>query len=151
MKKDNGQVPCYAFHDGFSKYDKILQGILPVRLQAVKPNNSAIIKRFYKACLGWLRYKPLLLYIMDQENFEKDTKSVRLNLVESVPAMSRALQYNFFPLMDEFNKYVSLAPIHYQEFQQCQEIWIKICQYASSIKPLSNKQVRNEESYSLSS
>ncbi|HVJ49709.1 hypothetical protein [Desulfitobacterium sp.] len=145
------KVPCYAFHDGFLKYDEILQGVLPIQLQAVKPNNSVIIKRFYKACLGWIRYKPLLLYITDRENFETNVEKVRSDLENSVQVMSRELQYNFFPLIDEFNGYVSKVTTHYQDFQHCQEIWNTISRYAASAKLPRNKLVRNQESCELSS
>ncbi|MEA4903019.1 hypothetical protein [Desulfitobacterium sp.] len=126
------KVPCYAFHDGFLQYDKILQGVLPVQLKAVLWKQPAIIRRFYKACLGWIRYKPLLLYLTDPNHFNSAVQEVRSNLEKSVPTLSRTFQYDFSPLIQEFNAYVSLVSVHFREFLQCQDIWKTICQYAAA-------------------
>ncbi|NLH02098.1 MAG: hypothetical protein GX488_09430, partial [Clostridiales bacterium] len=52
------RVPCYTFHDGFSSYNCLLSGVLPARLKKIEPSSEQIIKRFYAACVGWVRYKP---------------------------------------------------------------------------------------------
>lgn len=128
------KVPCYAFHDGFLQYDKILQGVLPVKLKAVLWKQTAIIHRFYKACLGWIRYKPLLLYLTEPNHFNSSVQEVRQNLEKSVSTLSRIFQWDFSPLLREFNAYVSLVSVHLQEFLQCQDIWKIICRYAASFE-----------------
>ncbi|MFZ3130741.1 MAG: hypothetical protein WA125_06460, partial [Desulfosporosinus sp.] len=56
------RVPCYTFHDGFSTYNHLLEGVLPINLKFIKADTEQITTRFYNACIGWIRYKPLLLY-----------------------------------------------------------------------------------------
>ena len=40
-------------------------------LKFIKADTEKIVMRFYKACIGWIRYKPLLLYITEPTNYEK--------------------------------------------------------------------------------
>ena len=63
------RVPVYTFHDGFQEYRQLLTGALPVRLNPIAADSDAVKKRFYNACIGWIRYKPLLMYLTDSFKF----------------------------------------------------------------------------------
>ena len=64
------KVPCYTFHDGFSMYNNILNGVLPLSLDAIDSVSPVILKRFVNATIGWIRYKPLLIYITKREEYD---------------------------------------------------------------------------------
>ncbi len=53
------KVPVYHFHDGFLKYREIMDGDFPKKLKLIKASDKAVEKRFYKACLGWIKYKTI--------------------------------------------------------------------------------------------
>ena len=74
------RVPCYTFHDGFSTYKHLLEGVLPIGLTFIKADSEPIINRFYKACIGWMRYKPLLLYITQPDCYEEKIDDIRKQL-----------------------------------------------------------------------
>ncbi len=79
------RVPCYTFHDGFSTYNHLLEGVLPIRLKFIKAYNEQIITRFYKACIGWIRYKPSLLFITQPDHYEGKIEEMREQLKETLP------------------------------------------------------------------
>ncbi len=64
------KIPCYAFHDGFSSYNSLLNGVLPLSFNPADNSSPEVIKRFVKATIGWIRYKPLLLYVTQREEYE---------------------------------------------------------------------------------
>ena len=39
------RVPCYTFHDGFSTYQHIMDGVLPTRLRAIKADTDDVVSR----------------------------------------------------------------------------------------------------------
>ncbi len=61
------RVPVYHFHDGFLKYPGIMKQKYPVSLRKIKGDESEIGLRFLRASKGWMKYKPLLLYIADKK------------------------------------------------------------------------------------
>ena len=79
------KVPCYTFHDGFSMYNNLLNGVLPVELKPIENTSIEILMRFVNATIGWVRYKPLLVYITDRSNFEETMKTMDENLKYSIP------------------------------------------------------------------
>jgi hypothetical protein len=85
------KVPCYTFHDGFSTYHHLLEGVLPIKLKFIEADDEKIISRFYKACIGWIRYKPLLLYITQRENYEEKINNMRNNLSYVLPKICEYL------------------------------------------------------------
>ena len=50
-------------HDGFSYYQSLLRGVLPIELKEITTQDGDVVKRFLKASIGWIRYKPLLIFI----------------------------------------------------------------------------------------
>lgn len=125
------RIPTYTFHDGFSAYGHLLDGVLPLRLKHINAGNETINTRFYRACLGWIRYKPLYLYLTRPEQFAQETKEIRLRLKSSIPAMSAYFApRNFSRILTEFNRYTRRVEDHYQSFLACQRIWERCKAYA---------------------
>ena len=121
------KVPCYTFHDGFATYNHLLVGVLPIKLKFIKANSPEIVSRFYKACIGWIRYKPLLMYITDGENYEKNIKEIEKSLIETLPNICEYFgREDFMKVLVELRKYNKKVKKHYKEFNTAKEIWSKI-------------------------
>ena len=120
------RVPCYAFHDGFSTYNCLLDGVLPRELKFIKADNAQIIDRFYKACIGWIRYKPLLLYITQQESYNQKIEDMREKLKEALPKINAYFPgpdfNNVLIELEEYNKNVEK---HFESFKETQLVWAK--------------------------
>ncbi|MDF9410015.1 hypothetical protein L7E55_16970 [Pelotomaculum isophthalicicum JI] len=127
------RVPCYTFHDGFSTYNHLLDGVLPINLRYVKADSEQIITRFYNACIGWIRYKPLLLYITQRNVYEDKIEQMRQQLGETLPKLCNYFnRKEFMNIAIELEKYHSNVQKHYKEFLEIQRIWAKICNYLYS-------------------
>ena len=124
------RVPCYTFHDGFSTYNYLLEGVLPIRLKFIKADTEKITTRFYKACIGWIRYKPLLLYITYPDSYEEKIKEMRDQLKEILPKICAYFgKPDFIKVLAELNKYDKNVKKHYNEFIETQRIWAKIMEH----------------------
>ena len=121
------KVPCYTFHDGFSTYNCLMEGVLPIRLSFIKADNEKVIQRFLKACIGWVRYKPLLLYITDNDNFEIRMDLMQKQLEETIPKIVDYFKLDDFTvILNEFHKYRRNVKKHYEEFLLAKNIWEKV-------------------------
>ena len=124
------RVPCYTFHDGFSTYNHLLSGVLPVRLKFVKADNEQIIDRFYRACIGWIRYKPLLLYITQPDCYEDKIREIRGKLRLTLPGVCRFFgREDFMNILTELEKYHRNVRKHYLGFIETKLVWRKIMEY----------------------
>ena len=129
------RVPCYTFHDGFSTYNSLLEGVLPIRLKFIKADSEQITTRFYKACIGWIRYKPLLLYITQPEQYEAKIDEMRKNLYQVLPKVCTYFgQPDFINILAELEKYHKNVKKHYNEFVETQRIWAKIMDHFAELK-----------------
>jgi len=129
------RVPCYTFHDGFSTYNYLLDGVLPIRLKFIKADNESITKRFYKACIGWIRYKPLLLYITQPDQYAKRIEEMRKQLGETLPRICAFFdQPDFMNVLTELEKYHKNVDKHYKEFLETQQIWARIMDHLAKAK-----------------
>ena len=121
------RVPCYTFHDGFSTYNHLLEGVLPTRMKFIRADNDQIIARFYKACIGWVRYKPLLLYITTPDSCEKKIEEMRNQLRETLPKICLYFgRPDFMNILDELDKYHKNVRKHYLAFFETKMVWAKI-------------------------
>lgn len=121
------RVPCYTFHDGFSTYNHLLAGVLPVRLKFIKADNAKIVTRFYKACIGWIRYKPLLLYITKPDSYDEDIKKMRQQLIDVLPQICEFFgTQDFMSIIKELDRYKKNVKTHHAAFLQTQKIWADI-------------------------
>jgi len=118
------RVPCYTFHDGFSIYSDLLDGVLPLQLKHIDANTEKIISRFYKACIGWVRYKPLYLYITKPEKYAQEISTIRNKLTVTVPKLCKYFDNpRFQKIIVEFDKYSHMTVPHHQLFLENQRIW----------------------------
>ena len=121
------KIPCYTFHDGFSYYQHILDGALPIHLKHITADSSQIITRFINACIGWVRYKPLLMYITKPEEYEERTQLIRSALGESIPALTDYFHDDrFSAIPKEYEKYCKNVKKHYAQYVLIQDTWKKI-------------------------
>ncbi len=127
------KVPCYTFHDGFSTYPHLLNGILPSMLKPIAAGKSKINDRFYKACLGWIRYKPLLLYITKQETYDLEIAQMKENLQAVLPKVCAYFKTNgFLKLTKELDYYAERVEEHYDMFEQTKKSWEKVFEHIRS-------------------
>ncbi len=124
------KIPCYTFHDGFSTYEHLLLGVLPNKLDVMKFDSSGITKRFLKASIGWIRYKPLLLYITQRENYETEIMKMRENLLNVIPKICNYFgDKEFENILTEFEFYHTHVEVHYKDFENTKAAWLKIIKY----------------------
>ena len=130
MMLDNCKViktPVYHFHDGFLKFTSIMSGKYPKKLRKIQPKDENVASRFYKASIGWLKYKPLLLYIKNKKNYNNEIDKIKENLNVSIPVMNKIFkEQSFEDLLKVLNKYDENVQQHYKEFQETNKIWNKI-------------------------
>lgn len=124
------RVPCYTFHDGFSTYNDLLEGVLPLRLKFIKADTEQVTTRFYKACIGWIRYKPLLLYITQRDQYEEKIEEMREQLKETLPKICAYFgKPEFIEVLADLEKYHINVEKHYREFLETQRIWAKLMEH----------------------
>ncbi|TGE38947.1 hypothetical protein E4K67_05605 [Desulfosporosinus fructosivorans] len=124
------RVPCYTFHDGFSTYNDLLEGVLPLRLKFIKADTEQVTTRFYKACIGWIRYKPLLLYITQRDQYEEKIEEMREQLKETLPKICAYFgKPEFMEVLADLEKYHGNVEKHYREFLDTQRIWAKLMEH----------------------
>jgi hypothetical protein len=129
------RVPCYTFHDGFATYHSLLEGVLPIRLKFIKADTEQITTRFYNACIGWIRYKPLLLFITQPDCYEEKIKEMREQLIETLPKICAYFgKPEFMNVLAELEKYHKNVNKHYDEFLETQRIWAKIMEHFANRK-----------------
>lgn len=121
-------IPVYTFHDGFSFYGTLLRGVLPLKLKQISLYDSAAVNnRFYKACLGWARYKPLYTYLTQPDSFTETMDQSLQNLQECLPYVcSYFNDRRYYNLFYEMEKYVKNVPTHNQQFHDLQKAWKKM-------------------------
>lgn len=123
------KVPVYHFHDGFLMYTDIMLSKYPKKLEKARVDNSEhlIEERFYYASIGWIRYKPLLMYISDKTNYKTNIKDVYNKLNNCVSSMNKLFKnYDFNVLLEELDKYSQNVEKDYEEYLKTNEIWNKL-------------------------
>jgi hypothetical protein len=125
------RIPVYTFHDGFMKYYDLLNGVLPIHLQPVDEDSQKIRTRFYRACLGWVRYKPLYLYLTDPNGYEEREKDTEQHLQMAAPALTQYFQTpSFNRLLPEFRRYARRVHEDADAFNAIQEDWEQLMKAA---------------------
>lgn len=121
------QIPCYAFHDGFSTYKHILDGALPTQLAPITAESRAVVTRFLGACTGWVRYKPLLVYLTRPDVFEQEMAHMQSTLSDVLPKFAAyAGDEGFLAIEDEFLKYRKNVSKHAAQLHLAQATWKKL-------------------------
>ncbi len=120
-------IPTYTFHDGFGQYGRLLNGVLPNQLQPIQAGEHEVVTRFYKACVGWVRYKPLYTYLTQPGSFEAIMENMQIQLESVIPKIcSYFNRREFAEILKEFEQYRSKVKIHEGEFTKCKHIWEKV-------------------------
>ncbi|WP_294855600.1 hypothetical protein [uncultured Oscillibacter sp.] len=127
------RVPCYAFHDGFSTYQHLMDGVLPIKLKYIMADSEAVTTRFYLACIGWVRYKPLLLYITQRECYDEKIDEMRRKLSDTLPNICAYFaREDFMNISKELERYNKNVKKHYQQFLETQQLWERICKFLAN-------------------
>ncbi len=114
-------------------YNHLLEGVLPIHLKQIRADDELVAARFYRACLGWIRYKPLLVYITKPEAYEETIKDMRKRLCDSTPKICEYFeQPDFMNIIAELDKYHKNVRKHYLQFMDTQKAWAGIMDYFSS-------------------
>lgn len=118
------KVPCYTFHDGFSMYNNLLNGVLPVTLEPIDSVSPVILKRFIAATLGWIRYKPLMIYITNRDEFEKIMNEMEDKLTFTIPKLCVYFDTDEFKkIIDELAHYRKNVQRHFKDFEATKRVW----------------------------
>ena len=121
------KVPCYSFHDGFLTYKNILNGILPTTLHAVDSSSAIIVKRFVNAAIGWIRYKPLMIYVTQPGQYDYIIKEVQQKLDYTIPKLCRYFNNDQFnQIRYELRHYHNNVKRHFAAFQYTKIAWEKL-------------------------
>jgi hypothetical protein len=129
---DIRKVPCYTFHDGFGVYEHLLLGVLPNALKVVHPDQAMVTKRFLKASIGWIRYKPLLLYITDRKRFDENTAKISKDLKSVIPKICAYFGTDEFEAISaEFDFYCKNVKKHNKDFDQTKATWAKLVNHVT--------------------
>jgi len=70
------RIPVYHFHDAFLKFQFLMEEKYPKTLKKIKSDDSSIELRFRRTTEGWAKYKPLLCYINNREDYEKTIRNM---------------------------------------------------------------------------
>lgn len=121
------RIPVYTFHDGFSFYGGLLSGALPNSLKTMKSTSPVITKRFLKTLVGWIRYKPLLVYTTQRDKYETTMEEMEKQLGQVVPKLCDYYgNQDFSVILQEFSYYRAHVKEHMEEFDAVKGAWIKM-------------------------
>lgn len=121
------KVPCYTFHDGFLAYQRLLYGVLPNKMKTNDVSVHANYKRFLKASIGWIRYKPLLLLITHEDTYEKEIEAMQQKLDLVIPRICKYFGNDDFKILTKELEFYNLhVQKHFQEFEDTKKVWMKV-------------------------
>lgn len=119
-------VPTYHFHDGFLKYTGIPKRKFPTKFDDIDVEDDNVGERFFNASIGWLKYKPLLIYITDRENYRKIIDATQKELELSMSKMNKVFsKCDFSVLIDELDQFDKRVEDDYAEYIKTFEAWEK--------------------------
>lgn len=124
------KIPCYTFHDGFSTCEHLLVGVLPNELKAMQTQSHTITKRFLQASIGWIRYKPLLIYITNRSGYKAEILKIKENLSKVLPSICAYFGNDKFEnILSELDFFDAHVEEHYRDFENTKEAWTKIVKF----------------------
>jgi hypothetical protein len=130
---------CYTFHDGFFKLYKFDEWGTSYKIKEYFWDSEIVVNRFYHACIGWVRYKPLLLYITQQDSYEEKIDEMRKQIEASLPKVCDYFgNKDFLNISKEFEKYNRNVKKHYEQYRMMKQIWGKILKNREEEKELFN-------------
>ena len=121
------KVPCYTFHDAFLEYKHLLNGVLPTELRGVDAYNEFVLQRFIRASIGWIRYKPLLIYITQPDKYESTIEDMSRKLDSCIPKLCAYFgTQRFEQVRSELAKYHRNVRRHFRSFEATRSAWKKV-------------------------
>jgi len=121
------KIPVYHFHDGFLKYKNIMNNRYPKFLRKISTEEDSIESRFLRASLGWIKYKPLLMYISNSETYKERIQNIKEKLRTSIPKIDKLFEnVDFYEIIDALNDADRNVEKNYKEYIKTNEIWNKI-------------------------
>jgi hypothetical protein len=121
------RVPVYTFHDGFMQYPHLLNGVLPLHLKRIEASDAGVAERFYRACLGWIRYKPLYQRLTLESDFEAAAQTTRAQLEATQQRMAAYFHLPAFTrLLGEYQKFCGHIRRDTKMFEQNQQNWRRL-------------------------
>ena len=124
------RIPTYTFHDGFSIYETLLNGVLPTNLRNVSfYDSNLIIERFYRACIGWIRYKPLYTYLTCGQEYRKRMEETHTQLEQAIPRICAFFNNRAFEaILHEMDRFTADVNCHAEAFERSKMTWEKLKQ-----------------------
>jgi len=120
------RIPCFTFHDGFSAYHHLLDGVLPLHLTPISAKSGETVTRFYNACIGWIRYRHYI-YITQPENYEEIILEMKATLKDVLPQVCKYFERdNFMQIIVEMDKYSKNIKRHHYQFLDTKIAWEKV-------------------------
>lgn len=120
-------VPVYHFHDGFLKFTSLMKERFPKKPLKIVLEDNSVEQRFYKATIGWTKYKPLYFYLTDKKHYKEIIKDSKINLEKSASKMNTLFETcDFTSLIDILDEYDKNVEKHYKEYLETNRIWDKI-------------------------
>lgn len=131
------KVPCYTFHDAFLEYRNILNGVLPTELASVDARKPLVLDRFIRASLGWIRYKPLLIYITQPADYDSTMEEVAQKLSSSIPKLCRYFGTpRFEQIQRELERYHRNVHRHFRMFEATRNAWAKVTRQSGRVSSI---------------
>lgn len=144
------KVPCYTFHDAYCAYQGLLSGVLPNQFKTMNVSTASIYKRFLKASIGWIRYKPLLLYITRAEDYEAEIAQMQQQLERVIPKLCAYFgNEDFRAIQKELALYHAQVKEHFHDFEDTKCAWLKVMAglKISMPRPKQGKEAKFEKDY----
>ena len=99
----------------------------PKKLRKIENNEENVSSRFLKASLGWIKYKPLLLYIQNPKEYKQKIAKVKEYLEISIPEIIKIFnEEKFSTLIEVLNKYDENVKSNYKDYIATNQTWNKI-------------------------
>jgi hypothetical protein len=96
--------------------------------------------RFLKASIGWIRYKPLLLYITQRDNYEAEIIKMKENLSVVIPKVCNYFENDQFKnILEELEFYHVHVEQHYRDFENTKLAWQKVIKFLKINENISKK------------
>ena len=135
-------VPTYHFHDSFLKYTDIMKNSFPQELGKMELDSN-VEKRFLDACIGWIKYKPLLMYITRRNEYAEKIIEIKEKLEQSIPKINEMFpNSNFDVLLEELDRYDKEVKNDYREYIRTNNIWNKIKNKKRSIYEIKQNKIK---------
>ena len=96
----------------------------------MKADSGVNTERFLRACIGWIRYKPLLMYITQREGYKAEINKMKKNLEGVIPKVCAYFEDDRFEeILAELNYFDAHVEEHYEDFNNTKSAWLKIINY----------------------